>query len=132
MARSATRASAARSREDRQMADYFGFNVDKSGAMRIVYNDTTNQHNGAGLYEIRQVGGKTIAGGNAKGWGVNHPPADPTGAAQWPHYSPTGAGPNQPQFDFTGLQVGQPSAGVLRVRMSLASLNSLQPPAGKI
>jgi type 1 fimbria pilin len=116
---------------DRQMADYFGFNVDKSGAMRIVYNDTTNQHNGAGLYEIRQVGGKTIAGGNAKGLVVNDPAADPTGDAQWPHYSPTGAGPNQPQFDFTGLQVGQPSAGVLRVRMSLASLNSLQPPAGK-
>jgi hypothetical protein len=116
---------------DRQMADYFGFNVDKSGAMRIVYNDTTNQHNGAGLYEIRQVGGKTIAGGNAKGLVVDDPATDPTGDAQWPHYSPTGAGSNQPQFDFTGLQVGQPSDGVLRVRMSLSSLNSLQPPAGK-
>jgi hypothetical protein len=36
-----------------------------------------------------------------------------------------------PQFDFTGLQVGQPNAGTLRVRMSLSSLASLLPPAGK-
>ena len=40
---------------DRQMADYFGFNIDQAGAIRIVYNDTTNQHNGAGLFETRQV-----------------------------------------------------------------------------
>ena len=40
-------------------------------------------------------------------------------------------GANQPQFDFTGLQLGQPSAGTLRVRMSLASLASLLPPLGK-
>jgi type 1 fimbria pilin len=119
------------SQGDRQMADYFGFNVDKSGSMRIVYNDTTNQHNGAGLYEIRQVGGSTIFGGSSKGLVVKDPAADPTGDAQWPHYSPTGAGPNQPQFDFTGVQVGQPSAGVVRVRMSLSSLKSLQPPTGK-
>jgi len=116
---------------DRQMADFFGFNVDKTGSMRIVYNDTTNQHNGAGLYEIRQVGGKTISGGNSKGLVVSDPATDPTGDAQWPHYSPTGAGANQPQFDFTGVQIGQPQVGTLRVRMSLASLSSLQPPAGK-
>jgi len=116
---------------DRQMADYFGFNVDKTGSMRLVYNDTTNQHNGAGLFEVRQVGGKTILGGNAKGLTVKDPATDPSGDAQWPHYSPIGAGANQPQFDFMGVQVGQPSAGTLRVRMSLASLKSLQPPAGK-
>ena len=116
---------------DRQMADFFGFNVDKSGSMRIVYNDTTNQFNGAGLFEVRQLGGKTILGGNAKGVTVKNPAADPAGDAQWPHYSPTGAGANQPQFDFTGLQIGQPSAGTLRVRMSLASLKSLLSPTGK-
>ena len=116
---------------DRQMADYFGFNIDKTGSIRLVYNDTTNQHDGAGLFEVRQVGGKTILGGDAKGLTVKDPATDPTGDAQWPHYSPTGAGANQPQFDFTGLQVGQPNAGTLRVRMSLASLTSLQPPAGK-
>jgi hypothetical protein len=116
---------------DRTMADYFGFNLDGTGAMRVVYNDTTNQDHGAGLFEIRQVGGKTILGGDARGLTVKNPATDPTGDAQWPHYSPTGAGPNQPQFDFTGLQVGQPTAGTLRVRISLASLKSLQPPAGK-
>jgi hypothetical protein len=116
---------------DRQMADYFGFNLDKTGAIRLVYNDTTNQHNGAGLFEVRQIGGKTILGGDAKGLTVKDPAADPTGDAQWPHYSPTGAGANLPQFDFTGVQIGQPSAGKLRVRMSLASLKSIQPPTGK-
>jgi len=62
---------------------------------------------------------------------VKNPATDPTGDAQWPHYSPTGAGANLPQFDFTGLQIGQPTAGTLRVRMSLASLKSLLPPTGK-
>lgn len=57
--------------------------------------------------------------------------ADEKGDAQWPHYSPTGAGANLPQFDFTGVDVGQPNASTLRVRMSLSSLASLAPPAGK-
>jgi hypothetical protein len=117
---------------DRQMADFFGFNLDKAGAMRIVYDDTTNQHNGAAEYEVRQLSGKSILGSNVKGLAVpKDPQTDPTGDAQWPHYSPTGAGPNQPQFDFTGLQVGQPNAGTLRVRMSLSSLANLTPTAGK-
>src|SRR6476619_6550636 len=117
---------------DRQMADYFGFNIDQAGAIRIVYDDTTNQHNGAGLFAARQLTGKTILGTNLKGATVTkNPVTDPTGDAQWPHYSPAGPGANQPQFDFTGLQLGQPSSGTLRVKMSLASLASLTPPAGK-
>ena len=120
------------SQGDRQMADYFGFNLDKAGAIRIVYDDTTNQHNGAAEYEVRQLNGKSILGSKVNGLAVpKNPQTDPTGDAQWPHYSPTGAGPNQPQFDFTGLQVGQPSAGTLRVRMSLSSLASLTPTTGK-
>ena len=62
---------------------------------------------------------------------MRNPATDATNDAQWPHYSPTGAGANMPQFDFTGLQVGQPNAGTLRVRMSLANLGSLLPPVGK-
>jgi hypothetical protein len=116
---------------DRTMADFFGFASDRSGGIRIVYNDTTSQHHGAHLYEIRQVGGKSIFGSTVRGVVPHNPTTDATGDAQWPHYSPTGAGPNQPQLDFTGLQVGQPSAGTLRVRMSLASLASLSPPLGK-
>jgi hypothetical protein len=117
---------------DRTMADYMGFNLDKSGAIRIVYNDTTSQHHGAHLYEVRQLNGNSILGSKVRGIGVpKNPVSDSTGDAQWPHYSPTGAGANQPQLDFTGLQVGQPNAGTLRVRMSLASLASLAPPLGK-
>src|SRR4051794_5226265 len=116
---------------DRTMADYFGFAADRAGGLRIVYNDTTSQSHGAHLYEIRQVGGKSILGGNVHGAVPHNPTTDPAGDAQWPHYSPTGAGANLPQFDFTGLQVGQPGSGTLRVRMSLSSLASLLPPVGK-
>jgi len=116
---------------DRTMADFFGFAADRQGGLRIVYNDTTSQSHGAHLYEIRQVGGRSIMGGNVHGVVPHNPVTDATGDAQWPHYSPTGQGSNLPQFDFTGLQVGQPNAGTLRVRMSLASLGSLLPPTGK-
>jgi hypothetical protein len=116
---------------DRTMADYFGFNVDKKGAIRIVYNDTTSQHHGAHLYEIRQLNGRSLNGGFFQGKALRSPVTDETGDAQWPHYSPTGAGANLPQLDFTGLQVGQPDPSTLRVRMSLSSLAALTPPAGK-
>src|SRR3954454_23156262 len=117
---------------DRTMADYFGFNLDKGGAIRIVYNDTTSQHHGAHLYEIRQLNGKSLAGGSVKGSpSPKSPVAAESGDPQWPHYSPTGAGANQPQFDFTKLEVGQPNASTLRVKMTLSSLASLAPPAGK-
>jgi hypothetical protein len=57
--------------------------------------------------------------------------ADPTNDASWPHYSPTGAGPNQPQLDFSNVAVSQPNSGTLRVQMTLSSLGSLAPPPGK-
>jgi hypothetical protein len=113
------------------MADFFGFASDRSGGMRIVYNDVTSQHHGAHLFEIRQIGGRSIFGGNIRGTVVGNPASDPTGDAQWPHYSPTGAGASQPNMDFTGVQVGQPNAGTLRVRMSLSNLSSFLPPLGK-
>jgi len=117
---------------DRTMADYFGFNLDKGGAIRIVYNDTTSQHHGAHLYEIRQLNGKTLAGGSVKtSTALKTPMADESGDAQWPHYSPTGAGANLPQFDFTKLEVGQPNASTLRLKMTLSSLKALTPPTGK-
>jgi hypothetical protein len=43
----------------------------------------------------------------------------------------TGAGPNLPQFDFTKLELSMPNDNTLRVRMTLNSLASLAPPAGK-
>jgi hypothetical protein len=117
---------------DRTMADYFGFNLDREGGIRFVYNDTTSQHHGAHLYEIRQLKGRTPAGGSLNRAIPANPIADAAGDAQWPHYSATGAGANLPQFDLRGLAVSQPTAGVLRVKMTLGSLATLAPPTGKL
>jgi len=116
---------------DRTMADYFGFNVDRNGAIRIVYDDTTSAHHGAHLYEIRQIKGRTIAGGSVNEPAPANPMTDAAGDAQFPHYGPTAPGPNLPQLDLTKVQVGQPSSGTLRVQMTLASLKSLAPPPGR-
>jgi hypothetical protein len=116
---------------DRTMADYFGFNLDRQGAIRFVFNDTTSQSHGAHLYEVRELQGRTPAGGSVNRPVPSNPMADAAGDAQWPHYSPAGPGANVPQLDLTGLSVTQPNAGTLRVRMSLQSLASLAPPAGK-
>ena len=116
---------------DRTMADFFGFSLDQQDAMRIVFNDVTSQHHGAHLYEVRQLGPKTLHGKKLARATPSNPMADPASDAQWPHYSPTGAGSNQPQLDFTNLAVSQPNAGTVRVRMTLSSLASLLPPPGK-
>src|SRR4029079_18988072 len=52
---------------DRTLADFLGFNLDRSGALRIVYTNTTNQDHGASLFEARQLTGKSILGGNVAG-----------------------------------------------------------------
>jgi hypothetical protein len=57
--------------------------------------------------------------------------ADPTGDAQWPHYSATGPGANLPAYDFTQVRVSEPNANTLRVQMTLNNLASLLPPTGK-
>lgn len=116
---------------DRTMADYFGFALDGQDAMQIVYDDTTSQHHGAHLYAIRQLGPKTLHNKQLSRAMPSNPMADPGGDAQWPHYSPTGPGPNQSQLDFTNVSVSQPNASTLRVRMTLSSLASLLPPPGK-
>jgi hypothetical protein len=116
---------------DRTMADYFAFNFDKSGALRIVYNDTTNQNHGAGLFEARQLKGKTPLGTSVNQPVPANPMKDVAGDAQWPHYSPTGAGPNQPQLDLTNLAVSRPSTSMLRVKMTVANLASMLAPPGK-
>ncbi len=117
---------------DRTMADFFGFVLDRvDGAIRIVYNDTTSQHHGAHLFEVRQVGGPSATGGSIHRTVPTNPASDPTGDAQSPHYAPTGAGPNLPQFDFTRLRLSQPNAATLRVQMTLNNLALLTPPAGK-
>jgi hypothetical protein len=116
---------------DRTMADFFAVSLDQSDAMRLVFNDTTNQHHGAALYEVRQLGPKTLHGKKLSRATPSNPMADETNDAQWPHYGPTAPGPNVPQLDLTKLELGQPSAGTLRVRMTAANLAALLPPTGK-
>lgn len=117
---------------DRTMADFFAVYLDLDGSMRFVYNDTTSQHHGAHIFEVRQLAGPTASGMTINKPVPKNPMSDPTGDAQSPHYFPvTGAGPNLPQFDFTKLELSQPNDNTLRVQMTLNSLASLQPPAGK-
>ena len=119
---------------DRTMADFFGFYLDPSdGAIRIVYNDTTSQHHGAHLFEVRQISGPSAKTGGTISRSVpTNPVSDPPGDAQSPHYSPAGPGANVPQFDFTQLRLSQPNRQTLRVQMTLAANPALaSPPGGK-
>jgi CARDB len=117
---------------DRTMADYMSLRFDRSGKLRIVYNDTTNQHHGAALVETRQIGGPNLLrGGTVADPTPSNPMADEVGDAQWPHYGLGSPGSNQPQLDFTNLRLRQPNADTLRIEMTLSDLSSLQPPPGK-
>ena len=116
---------------DRQMADFFGFDVAASGGLRIVYNDTTNDDDGAGLFFTRQIAGDTVNGTTITGQPARDPVADPAGDAQYPHYSRAGVGPNLPQLDLIALKVMNPDAATLRFQLSVADLSQLVPPAGK-
>jgi hypothetical protein len=118
---------------DRTMADFFAVFLDRTdGAMRIVYNDVTSQHHGAHLFEVRQVAGPSATGGTVSRAIATNPVSDPTGDAQSPHYAPTGAGANVPQFDFTRVRLSQPATGTLRVEMTLAgNPATAMPPGGK-
>ena len=116
---------------DRTMADYFALNFDKTGAIRIVYNDTTSQSHGAHLYEARQLQGKTATGKSANDRIPKSPMRDDAGDAQWPHYSPTGPGANQPQLDLTNVALSMASPSMLRVKLTVANLAGMAPPPGK-
>jgi hypothetical protein len=117
---------------DRTMADYFSVFLDRSdGAMRFVYNDTTSQHHGAHVFEVRQIAGPSATGGTINRSIARNPVSDPEGDAQSPHYSPGGTGSNLRQFDFNRLRLSQPNASTLRVEMTLNRLNTFAPPTGK-
>jgi hypothetical protein len=106
---------------DRVMADYFAFSFDRGGNLRIVFNDTTNPHNGAALMEQRE-------GTNAPKTKVT----DDTADAAWPHYSLTGTpGPNQDGLDLTATSVSRPNADTLRFTISVKNVKNLAPPQGK-
>jgi hypothetical protein len=113
------------------MADYFSFVVGQDGGARIVFNDTTNEWDGAGLFYTRQLSGSTVLGTRLNEKAASNPVTDPTGDAQYPHYSAAGVGPNLLQLDLTGLTLATPNANTLRVQLSAADLSQLVPPAGK-
>jgi hypothetical protein len=116
---------------DRQMADFFGFDLGRDGGLRIVYNDTTNEFDGAGLHFTKQISGPGALGSNVSGQALSNPVTDLTGDANWPHYAPGGAGASIPQLDLTGLRVSNPTPTTLRVKMTVKDLTQLSPPAGK-
>ena len=116
---------------DRTMADYFGFNIGKNGGLRIVYNDTTNEFDGAGLYFTRQVAGSTITGGSVSDTVQANPASDRLDDAQYPHYSPAGPGQQQPQLDLTNLRVSNLDANTLRFRMTVKDASQLLPPPAR-
>ncbi len=117
---------------DRTMADFHSVNTDAAGRIRVVFNDTTNQHNGAQVFEARQITGPSVIGTTLTDPVPSNPMSDPTGDAQWPHYTPgVGPGANVPQLDFKQVALSQPNATTLRVSMTLNDLSSLFPPTGK-
>ncbi len=116
---------------DRQMADFFGFDLARDGGLRIVYNDTTNEFDGAGLHFTRQISGLGALGASVSGQAASNPVADPAGDANWPHYAPGGAGASLPRLDLTGLRVSSPDPTTLRVKMTVGDLTQLLPPTGK-
>jgi hypothetical protein len=113
---------------DRQMADFFGFQIGSDGGLRIVYNDTTNTHDGAGLMGARQIVGATPLGTGLKGNPATGGVTDAQGDAQWPHYGVQGQ--NIAQLDLTNTKVSVRN-GVAHVTMTVASLASLAAPPGK-
>jgi hypothetical protein len=116
---------------DRTMADFFAVALDLDGSMRFVYNDTTSQHHGAHIFEVRQLKGPTATGRNINKPAPGNPMSDPSGDAQSPHYAPGGPGASLTRFDFTQLRLSQPNANTLRIQMTLNNLNSFMPPTGK-
>lgn len=115
---------------DRVLADFFAVTVDRDGAARIVYDDTTNQHHGPGLFEARQIGGPSVLGIIISASPPSNPMTDRVGDAQFPHYSPTGTGTNQKHMDFLGLELSQRNPDSLRVRMVVLEASTLAAPPG--
>jgi hypothetical protein len=116
---------------DRQMADFFGFDIGKDGGLRIVFNDTTNEFDGAGLHFTRQIAGPGALGPNVSGKAAANPVVDAAGDGNWPHYAPGGAGANFAHLDLTGLGVSNPTPTTLRIKMTVKDLTQMLPPAGK-
>jgi hypothetical protein len=116
---------------DRTMADFFGFTLARDGGLRIVFNDGTNEFDGAGLFATRQLSGTTATGLKIGAKAAANPVVDPSGDAQYPHYAPGGPGQNLPQLDLTTLTLTNPTPTTLRVQLTVKDASQLLPPPGK-
>jgi hypothetical protein len=117
---------------DRTLADFFSVALDANGAARIIINDLTNQHHGAAVFELTQNAGPSAYGTTLTPQfpTITTGVTDPAGDAQVPHYSPVGAGANQPALDLLSVQLSQPDISHLTVTLKLNNLASLLPPSG--
>ena len=98
---------------------------DNPYVQRIV-NDDELRDNVRVAFESAKSAYERLSGGKAP----STPMADPAGDAQWPHYSPTGTGPNQPQLDLTNVDVSRTRTG-LQFALSVSNLASRAAPPGK-
>jgi len=96
-----------------------------------VFNDTTNEFDGAGLHFTRQFSGAGVSGGSVSGRAATNPVTSPANDANWPHYARGGAGASLPHLDLMGLRVSNPDPMTLRVKMTVKDLSQLLPPTGK-
>jgi hypothetical protein len=111
---------------DRTMADFLTIQKDNAGAARIIYNDTTNQHHGASVFEVRQIGGPSLYGTTLSGTRPTNPVTDPTNDAHYPHFCITVPGcpkPNYDALDIEGVGIIEDFANIT-VTMTISDLNA--------
>jgi hypothetical protein len=108
---------------DRTMADFLTLQHDHDGALSVIYNDTTNQHHGASVLEARQLAGPSLFGTTLSNVAATNPVTDTLGDAQYPHFSPTGPGPNYDALDIEGVGILS-DATTLTVTMTISDLNA--------
>ncbi|MDQ6694688.1 MAG: S-layer homology domain-containing protein [Chloroflexota bacterium] len=108
---------------DRTMADFLTVQHDNRGAIRIIYTDTTNQYHGASVFEARQLTGPSLLGTTLGDPTPANPVTDPVGDAQYPHFGPTGPGPNYDALDIKGVGIISDSMNIT-VSMTISNLNA--------
>jgi hypothetical protein len=108
---------------DRTMADFLTIQTDNKGAMRIIYNDTTNQHHGASVFVASQINGPSLFGTALSGTPSVNSVTDRTGDAQYPHRDPSGPGPNYDALDIKGVAVDAGEENIT-VTLTISDLNA--------
>ncbi|HEX8598007.1 MAG TPA: S-layer homology domain-containing protein [Chloroflexia bacterium] len=108
---------------DRTMADFLTIQHDNSGAMRIIYNDTSNQHHGASVMVASQIDGPSLFGTEVNGTLALNSVTDRLNDAQYPHRDPVGPGPNYDALDIKGVSVASNLENIT-VTMTISDLTA--------